>query len=200
MNAPESTTSRASWPILVVDDEEVVLAALREMLRREGYEVVGYTDAAEALAALGRRPFAVIVSDYQMPVLTGVEFLAQAKRLQPQAARVLVTAAMSVERMTEAINESEVCRILIKPWTRDQLLEAIGRAVQVHAQWVAASGGALAAGAGSLVSGDEVGGEGVGLQAKFSELLAWAAGRPGGMHLLAAELQALQQRLQQRRP
>lgn len=200
MNAPDSNAARASWPLLVVDDEEVVLAAVGEMLRREGYEVLGCTDAAEALAALGRQRFAVIVSDYQMPVLTGVELLAQARRLQPQAARVLVTAAMSVERMTEAINESEVCRILVKPWTRDQLLEAVRRAVEVHTQWVAAAGGRPATGGGATLSGDLAGREGAALQAKFSELLAWAATRPEAMSLLAAELQTLEQRLRQRLP
>lgn len=200
MNAPTPAPSRAPWPLLVVDDEAVVLAAVGEMLRREGYEVVGCTDPAEALATLGRRPFAVIVSDYQMPVLTGVEFLAQAKRLQPRAARVLVTAAMSVERMTEAINASEVCRILVKPWTREQLLEAVRRAVEVHVQATVAAGGGAVPATGSTPSPAEPGPAGAVLQARFAELLAWAAARPEGLTELAAELQALEQRLRQRLP
>src|SRR5262245_10119149 len=100
--------------ILVVDDEEIVLVALRETLKQLGFEVTALTDAVEALALLQSQPFSVVVTDHQMPRLTGLEFLAEARRLQPRASRILITAVLNVATVIEAINRAEICRFLLK--------------------------------------------------------------------------------------
>ncbi|HWI58965.1 MAG TPA: response regulator, partial [Bacillota bacterium] len=83
-------------PILVVDDEELVLAALREILRQAHYEVVTTTSPVAALEELKKREFSVIISDQRMPALSGLELLAQARQLRPHMTRILITAVLSL--------------------------------------------------------------------------------------------------------
>jgi CheY-like chemotaxis protein len=71
--------STASNRILVVDDEEIVLSALRDTLRRQNYEVVATTQPATALEELRKNPFAVVIADQRMPFISGLELLDQAK-------------------------------------------------------------------------------------------------------------------------
>jgi response regulator RpfG family c-di-GMP phosphodiesterase len=133
--------------ILVVDDEQVVLAALRETLRLEGYEVFGVEDPIEGLRLLRASSFSVILIDQQMPGLTGLEFLAQAKELQPNATRILITAVLSLATVIDSINKGEVYRFIVKPWLREELLvtirnaalryELICRNAALHAEAVA---------------------------------------------------------------
>jgi response regulator RpfG family c-di-GMP phosphodiesterase len=116
--------------ILVVDDEEIVRVALRETLRREGYEVVTASTAVEGLEALKQRAFSVILTDHQMPVLTGLEFLARVKQIQPDAARILITAVLSLGTVIDAINKGEIYRFIVKPWLREDLLATVRNGVQ----------------------------------------------------------------------
>ena len=90
--------------VLVVDDEEIVLVALRETLRREGYQVVTAASPLAALELVKQEVFAVIISDHQMPGMTGLDFLSQAKSIQPDATRILITAVLSLDTVIEAIN------------------------------------------------------------------------------------------------
>ncbi len=131
MNSPASNSRAAGRPrVLVVDDEEIVLVALRDLLRQQGYEAVTATNVLDALELLKQQPFAVVLTDQQMPTLTGLEFLAEVKRRQPDASRILITAVLNLNTVIDAINKAEVFRFVLKPWQRDDLLQAIGDAVQ----------------------------------------------------------------------
>src|SRR3569832_2129917 len=89
--------------VLVVDDEEIVLAALRETLRREPYHVVAVNDPVAGLNLLYEKQFAAIISVQQMPQLTGLEYLAQARTVQPDATRFLITAVLSLSSVIDSI-------------------------------------------------------------------------------------------------
>lgn len=115
--------------ILVIDDEKIVLAALRETLRREGYEVTATTNAIEALEIIKQQPFSVFLTDQQMPGLSGLEFLSQAKLVQPDATRILITAVLNLNTVIDAINKGEIYRFIVKPWLREELLVTIKNAV-----------------------------------------------------------------------
>jgi response regulator RpfG family c-di-GMP phosphodiesterase len=115
---------------LVVDDEEIILMALREVLLREGYEAVTHTDPCKALESLRHDCFSVILSDQKMPSLTGLEFFAEAKRWQPDATRILITGVLSLDTVIQAINKGEIYRFIVKPWLREELLVTIKNAVQ----------------------------------------------------------------------
>jgi response regulator RpfG family c-di-GMP phosphodiesterase len=123
-NPPPAELNR----ILIVDDEAVVLAALSKTLQLEGYSVSAVEDPLEAIHLVQTTPFSVILSDQQMPALSGLEFLAQAKILQPNATRILITAVLSLNTVIEAINRGEVYRFIVKPWLREELLVTIRNA------------------------------------------------------------------------
>ena len=123
-------TENANHRILIVDDEEIVLVALRETLRREGYEVVTALSAVQALEILQKTQFSVIITDQQMPTLTGLEFLAQVKQMQPDATRILITAVLSLGTVIDAINKGEIYRFIVKPWLREELLVTVKNAAQ----------------------------------------------------------------------
>ena len=118
--------------VLVVDDEEIVLVALRETLRREGYQVVTAASPLAALELVKQEAFAVIISDHQMPGMTGLDFLSHAKSLQPDATRILITAVLSLDTVIEAINRGEIYRFIVKPWLREELLATVKNAASRH--------------------------------------------------------------------
>lgn len=116
--------------VLILDDEEIVLVGLRDTLRRSGYEVVTADGALAGLEALKGGTFAVIMTDQQMPWMTGLDFLAQAKQIQPDASRILITAVLDLETVVEAINKGEIYRFIIKPWLREELLATVEAGIQ----------------------------------------------------------------------
>lgn len=115
--------------LLIVDDEPRVLVALKEVLERQQFHVVTATDATRAIDLLRQRPFGVVISDHMMPVMSGMDFLVECQRIQPDATRVLVTAAVSLPTLVEAINKGEIYRFLAKPWLREELIVTVRNAV-----------------------------------------------------------------------
>ncbi len=116
--------------ILVVDDESIVLSALKETLEREKYRVVATTSALQALQILREQDFAVIISDQRMPEMLGLDFLIESKRLRPQSSRILITAVLSLPTIVDAINKGEIFRFIAKPWLREELTTTVKNAVQ----------------------------------------------------------------------
>ncbi len=119
-----------SREILVLDDDEIVLLAMRETLEREGYKVQAFTNASDALEALKTNRFATIISDQRMPEMTGLEFLDKCKQIQPNASRILITGVLTLNTVIEAVNRGEIFRFLAKPWIREEVLVTIDNAVQ----------------------------------------------------------------------
>ena len=117
-------------PILIVDDEPIVLAALKETLERERYHVVTSTSPTKALELVARQEFSVIISDQRMPEMTGLDFLTECKKHQPHASRILITAVLSLPTIIDAINKGEIFRFIAKPWLREELTATIRNAYQ----------------------------------------------------------------------
>jgi response regulator RpfG family c-di-GMP phosphodiesterase len=129
MNVPRSAVSNR---VLVVDDETIVVSTLRETLRRQNYEVVATTDPAAALEELRGGPFAVIIADQRMPLISGLELLDRAREIQPHATRILMAGVVSLDMVIDAINKGEIYRFIVKPWLREELLATIKNAAQRH--------------------------------------------------------------------
>jgi response regulator RpfG family c-di-GMP phosphodiesterase len=133
--AAASAADRAPPPvaeILVVDDEPVVLTALKVTLEREGFPVVACTSPVKALSVLSERDFAVIISDQRMPEMMGLDFLIESRRLRPNASRILITAVLALPTIVDAINKGEIFRFIAKPWLREELIATVRNAVQRH--------------------------------------------------------------------
>lgn len=127
---PLTALSGKRLPLLIVDDEEIIVAALHETLRRAGYDSVTFSDPLAAVAELKKREFSVIITDQTMPGLSGLELLAEARKLQPFATRILITAVLSLDTVIEAINKGEIYRFIVKPWLREEFLATVQNAVQ----------------------------------------------------------------------
>lgn len=124
------TAKKSALPILIVDDEEIVLVALRDTLLHDGYNVVSSPHAVHALTVLEEQKFSVIITDQQMPMVTGLEFLVLARQIQPDATRILITAVLNITTLIDAINKAEIYRFVVKPWAREELLAAVKSAVE----------------------------------------------------------------------
>ncbi len=126
---PALLDRRARQPtLLLVDDEENIVAALRRLLRAEGWLVLGATSAEQALQLMARHEVDVILSDQRMPGMTGVELLRRARVLYPDTVRLVLSGYTDLQSVTDAINEGAIYKFLAKPWDdaqlRDHLREA----------------------------------------------------------------------------
>jgi thioredoxin reductase (NADPH) len=110
--------------LLTVDDDPAVSRAVARDLRRhygERFRVLRAASAAEGLEALRELklrgdPVAVLLADYRMPQMNGIEFLEQAMDLFPRARRALLTAYADTDAAIQAINLVDVDQYLLKPW------------------------------------------------------------------------------------
>ncbi|HEX3728961.1 MAG TPA: response regulator, partial [Opitutaceae bacterium] len=118
--------------ILIVDDEPVVLSALKETLERERFHVVACSSPRKALAVLAEQDFGVIISDQKMPEMLGLDFLIESRRIRPVASRILITAVLSLPTIVDAINKGEIFRFVAKPWLREELIATVRNAIQRH--------------------------------------------------------------------
>lgn len=121
-------TTEVEPTILLVDDEENILAALRRVLRREGYRILTASSGQAGLDALALHKVDVIVSDQRMPGMTGVEFLRQAKELYPDTVRIVLSGYTELHSITDAINEGSIYKYLTKPWEDDLIRANIAEA------------------------------------------------------------------------
>ncbi len=119
--------------MLIVDDEESVLRALKRALRLKGWFVDSASTAEEGLRLLESRIHQVVVSDYKMPGMTGVEFLKEVKERFPETQRIMLTGFADQQAIEEAINRSEVFRFVAKPWDDQQLQLTIASAFEQYA-------------------------------------------------------------------
>lgn len=115
--------------ILIVDDEELILFAIREMLTEEPYRVVTASNAAEAFEHVQRERFALVISDQNLPGLNGLEFFSKIKKFQPDATRVLMTGALNLATVIGAFNKGNIDRFIVKPWLTEEMLATVKNAV-----------------------------------------------------------------------
>ena len=79
---------------------------------------------------LQQERFALVLTDQRMPGPTGLEFLGRVKKIQPDATRVLMTGALDLATVIDAINQGEIYRFIVKPWIREELLATVANAIQ----------------------------------------------------------------------
>ncbi|HUF68975.1 MAG TPA: response regulator [Longimicrobiales bacterium] len=122
---------RTTPTILIVDDEEMVLMALRSFLELEtAYRVVTSLSPVDALDTVRDERVDVIVADFMMPAMDGIEFLRQARDIRPHATRILLTGYADMRNAIRAINEAGLYHYLEKPWDNDRLKLVVRNGVE----------------------------------------------------------------------
>ena len=117
--------------IVLVDDEEMVLTSLSSFLTLEtDYLVKTFTSANEALNFVRGKDIDLVMSDYLMPEMDGITFLAKVKELQPEVPRIILTGYADKENAIKAINEVGLYQYIEKPWDNDDLLIIMRNALE----------------------------------------------------------------------
>lgn len=115
--------------ILVVDDEESIREFLEIMLKKEGYEVSLAEDGAKALEVINKKSFDMVISDLQMPNLTGIELLREVKNQYPDMLFMMITAFGTTESAVEAMKLGAYDYIT-KPFKIDEVRLNIANALR----------------------------------------------------------------------
>lgn len=129
---PQRLIDRREFPILYVDDERENLRAFELSFRRE-FEVLTARSGIEALGIINARPVSVVLSDHRMPEMTGTEFLARVRSLDPHTVRLLVTAYGDAATLADAINSGSIYRYIPKPWDTDEMRVALCQSIDLYA-------------------------------------------------------------------
>lgn len=121
------------YKILIVDDEENILHALSQALkysREFECDIFTAPNGQEALNELLEQQFDLVLADYKMPVLNGVDLLAQIREKYPNTIRMLVTGYSDIEIAKDAINKAQVHNYIGKPWDNDELILTVSEALK----------------------------------------------------------------------
>ena len=119
--------------ILLVDDEPNILSALRRCLAGidvrqldgEALQFETFTTPEAAIERSEDQDFNLVISDYRMPSMNGVEFLSRMMQIQPAAPRVIISGFADRDAIIAAVNEVHLTRFIEKPWKDDDLRQAI---------------------------------------------------------------------------
>ena len=125
--------NQTHWRLLLVDDEYSIRTSMSELLRLRGYHVDEASDGAEALVALARQPYDLMVLDMLMPGIHGVEVMRRARELRPDLAIIVLTAHATVESAIASV-KSDVTDYMLKPCNLNDLTVSIERALATRAK------------------------------------------------------------------
>jgi DNA-binding NtrC family response regulator len=118
--------------LLIVDDELEVLNILRDVFMHEGYEIETATSGQEALRKMEVFPAEIVLSDYMMPGMDGIELLKKIKQCYPHIIPILLTGRGDLTVSLKAINQGEIFRLLLKPWDNEELKMTIHTSLQYY--------------------------------------------------------------------
>lgn len=118
------------YRLLFVDDDTNVLKALQRVFRQENYHIVTAMSGREALDHLRNGGFNLMISDYMMPGMNGAELLKQARALQPEMIRIMLTGHADTLAVMGAINEGAVYKFILKPWNDEDLRVTVALALE----------------------------------------------------------------------
>lgn len=117
--------------ILCVDDEANVLKSLRRLFMDEDYDIISATSGEQGLAELDENPaIQLVISDYRMPGMNGVDFLKEVYERRPDTIRIVLSGFADTAAVVAAINEGQIYKFIPKPWNDDDLRVTVATALQ----------------------------------------------------------------------
>ena len=115
--------------VLCVDDESSILNALRRVLVEEDWDVLYAGDGNRGLEVFAEARPHLVLSDFRMPGMDGVDFLKRTKEIDPDCMRIVLSGYADVKLVVSALNEGEIYRFIGKPWNDDELLDVLRKAL-----------------------------------------------------------------------
>lgn len=119
--------------IIVVDDDVIMLQAIKTMLAKNGYKVFATTDAQDALDTIMEEDFDLIISDIMMPYLSGIELLSSIKRINPALPIIIISALDQQEVILTAFKEG-AADFVKKPINLNELLLRVRKLLPINNQ------------------------------------------------------------------
>lgn len=121
--------------LLLVDDEPAVLNSLRRVFRSEPYEVRTADSAQAALDIFASGvPVRVVISDYRMPLMNGVEFLKEVFERSPETVRIILSGFADRPVLLAAVQEGRIYKFLPKPWDDNLLTSTVRKGIEQSAE------------------------------------------------------------------
>lgn len=118
--------------ILIVDDDEKLLKSFERVLGQR-FATLTAGDGEAGLRALAERgPVSLVISDYRMPGMNGVEFLARVREMSPDTVRIMLTGYADAETAITAVNEGNIFRLLAKPCPPKVLAKALTDGLRIY--------------------------------------------------------------------
>ena len=117
--------------VVLVDDEDMVLTSLRSFLTLETeYNVETFTSPEAALQFIRGNEIDLVLSDYLMPEMDGITFLAEVRKVRPNVPRIILTGYADKENAIKAINEIGLFQYIEKPWDNNDLLLVLRNGIE----------------------------------------------------------------------
>ncbi len=120
----------AEIKILLVDDEENVLHSLHRALRDDGYQIFTAGSAENALPIIETEDISLIICDYKLPEMNGLDFLTKVYRKNPDIISILLTGHADLSMAVEAVNKGCLYKFILKPWNNEDLAVTVQRALE----------------------------------------------------------------------
>jgi two-component system, NtrC family, sensor kinase len=116
--------------LLCVDDEPNVINSVRRLFLDTGYTILEAHSAHDGLGILEDGDIQIVISDYRMPNMNGVEFLREVRTRWPNTIRIVLSGYADTASIVSAINEGEIYRFIPKPWNDDDLKVTVANSVE----------------------------------------------------------------------
>jgi len=125
--------------IMIVDDEVNILNAMKRLIScsmqdNSGckIEIEVFTEPRLALRRLAEAHFGVIISDYKMPTMSGVDFLTEARNIQPDSFRMILSGYADLNAITAAVNIAGIQQFAVKPWVDLEMITVVSKGLEAH--------------------------------------------------------------------
>lgn len=126
------TELTAVQTLLIIDDDLLVLEALATILQREDRHILKASTGQEGIELLKNGEISLILCDYHLPGMSGLDVLKQAITLQPDAVRIALTGGGDLQEIAPLINEGHIAQFILKPWDNEILLKTIQNTLEKH--------------------------------------------------------------------
>lgn len=111
--------------ILCVDDNSNILAGYKRKLRKQFDIMIAYSGRQGLKMIETKGPFAIVVSDIRMPVMDGIQFMEQVRKLNPDSIRMILTGYADLETLIDAVNKGFIFKLLMKPCPTETFANAL---------------------------------------------------------------------------
>lgn len=116
--------------ILCVDDEKNILRSLKRLFLDCNYEIITALSGSEGLEILNNTDTVqIVISDYRMPQMNGIDFLQEVYRSWPDTVRIVLSGFADMSAIVDAINEGHIYQLIAKPWDDEKLKATISKAL-----------------------------------------------------------------------